>query len=626
MGLGKTLQSISLILTNPRPSPTSPEYAQRKLPEGLEKMTLVVAPLALIRQWEAELKDKVSSSRGMRVCVHHGAKRTKRYQDLRRYDVVITTYQVLVAEKRASASEDDGIQVGCFGLHWYRVILDEAHQIKNRNAQATQACYALRAQYRWCLTGTPMQNNLDELQSLIRFLRIQPYNNLAVWREMITNPLKNGRGGVAIKRLKVVLKAFMKRRTKDVLKRDGALGRAAGGKSAAAGSKDGGGAGGTGSKQPAFQITERRVEELAAEFSPAERQFYERLEQRTDQRLEQLQEGGGISYANALTLLLRLRQACNHPQLVAGKLGKDPDALAVDVDDGKGNRKAKSGGGSSQEVDDVADLFGGLSVDNRKCEVCLIDLSAESSSSGALRCASCESYIEDMRNTGKDRQKKKKKKEEASSGRAKKNRAIVLDSDDEDGGDHNSAGDEEKEEENGDEADDGGSDEADYETASQPDEEEDAGSLGALIASTKIKRLMKLLHAEADEHKFIVFSQFTSMLDLIEPFLHRDGLVFARYDGKMRNDQREASLNLLRKDDRTRILLCSLKCGSLGLNLTAASRVIIIEPFYNPVRDPTFFSLLPSTFSSRTPIPILWAYTSPTHPPISQHDFTKRRS
>ncbi len=72
------------------------------------------------------------------------------------------------------------------------------------------------------------------------------------------------------------------------------------------------------------------------------------------------------------------------------------------------------------------------------------------------------------------------------------------------------------------------------------------------------------------------------MLDLIEPFLERDNLVFTRYDGSMRNDHREASLERLRNDSDCRVLLCSLKCGSLGLNLTAASRVVILEPFWNP--------------------------------------------
>lgn len=103
------------------------------------------------------------------------------------------------------------------------------------------------------------------------------------------------------------------------------------------------------------------------------------------------------------------------------------------------------------------------------------------------------------------------------------------------------------------------------------------------VPSSKIRRLIKILDEESEKHKFIVFSEFTSMLDLIEPFLLQHGFRFTRYDGSMKNDDREASLSRLRNDPKTRILLCSLRCGSLGLNLTAASRVVIMEPFWNPV-------------------------------------------
>lgn len=162
MGLGKTIQSIALILTNPRPSSSSATSVtnKRALSSNVGKNTLVVAPLALIKQWEAEIKNRVLDSHKLHVCVHHGPQRTKRYEDLRKYDIVITTYQILVSEHGNSSEREDGPQAGCFGIHWYRVILDEAHTIKNRNAKATKACYALRSEYRWCLTGTPMQNVL----------------------------------------------------------------------------------------------------------------------------------------------------------------------------------------------------------------------------------------------------------------------------------------------------------------------------------------------------------------------------------------------------------------------------------------------------------------------------------
>lgn len=630
MGLGKTIQSIALILTNPLPSSsTSDIQIKRKIASSIDKGTLVVAPLALIRQWEAEINNRVAESHKLKVCVHHGPQRTKRFQDLRKYDVVITTYQILVSEHANSSITDDGLKVGCFGLHWYRVILDEAHTIKNRNAKATQACYALRAEYRWCLTGTPMQNNLDELQSLIKFLRIKPYNELPVWKDQITRPMNNGRGGVAIKRLQYFLRAFMKRRTKDVLRKEGAL-------------NPGGKASVEGGPKSAFKITERKLEKVVVDFEPAERGFYDRLEKRTDASLAQMMGGQKLNYASALTLLLRLRQACNHPELVGGSMAKDRDALTIGQAAGAQTpRKPKVVDG---EPDDLADLFGGLNVQTKRCDVCQIELSSKLASSGSIRCMECEADLIEQ----KKLKRQEKKHSNHTDGKGAKNkigkprariamiRHVVKDGDDEEGegewvvpedrrhvpnlgkaggsDDENAEGggewiasdDSDSENEasvqilgshkkkainldsSEEEAGSSGED-SQSEDESESDSSEDEAQLATLATSTKIQHLLKILHRESAENKFIVFSQFTSMLDLIEPFLERDGLVFTRYDGSMRNDHREASLERLRNEGTTRILLCSLKCGSLGLNLTAASRVIILEPFWNPVSS--FFSL-----------------------------------
>lgn len=689
MGLGKTLQSISLILSNKMPKPD--EKGWKKHFEHVKQATLVVAPLALIRQWEAEMKDKITKDHALKVCVHHGPQRTKDPKVLARYDVVVTTYQILVSEHGNSSPNADGLQAGCFGVHWYRIILDEAHSIKNRNAKATKAACSLRAEYRWCLTGTPMQNNLDELQSLVHFLRIQPYDDLAEWRLNIDGPMKNGKGHITIRRLHSLLRCFMKRRTKEILKEEGAL--VAGGKKALESAAAKAEKEGVELVVPksAFKITERNVVTVETEFSPAEREFYAMLEERADKSLEKMM-AGNVNYASALVLLLRLRQACNHPRLAETKIDKDKDALAADT--------AAQPKSADTDLDALADAFGGMGIKTKQCEMCLSDLSKGEISDGLLRCAACEEGLQKVNNQSPTQRKAKRKsrrvsvvKEEIKIERVEKrkprNRKIITDSDDEEaegswlvpedqrdslhlgkaggtddedadgGGDDVGSEDSDHSSEEGDDGSDldsfivndepadgkslrpppdadsdseadtflsvskihsqlqpvsevSGSERSDDDDASiseselmsESDSDDDNtfpdvtsskfkkhasnsrkknGNRNSVMVSAKIRELLSILRKEATEHKFIVFSQFTSMLDLIEPFLRsQPGLKAVRYDGKMPNDAREVALHSLRTDPHTRILLCSLKCGSLGLNLTAATRVVIVEPFWNP--------------------------------------------
>ncbi|KAL2866470.1 putative SNF2 family helicase/ATPase [Aspergillus lucknowensis] len=628
MGLGKTVQAIALMLTNQKPKDGSrrrpqlfkyeedsvesdEEKESRKLPSGLSKSTLVVAPLALIKQWESEISSKVEAPQKLKVLVYHGNARTKLTERLDNYDVVITTYGTLTSEHNGASKNDK--KAGVFSVYWYRIILDEAHTIKNRNAKATQAAYALDAEYRWCLSGTPMQNNLDELQSLIRFLRIKPYNDLAHWKDQITRPLANGRGGLAIERLQVVLKAFMKRRTKDVLKLNADLKPG----------QDGGD--GEQKKDPGFQITKREVIKVAVEFMPGERNFYQRLEQRTENSLEKMMGDSKMDYAGALVLLLRLRQSCNHPDLVKSDLAKDKDILLQN-----GNSNSQSSSTKQNDMDAVADLFGALSVLSKKCDICQMELSQVESAGGASRCNECEKDFNTPFGTKETTKKKKKmekenkdfvdltaspseKRLEGRMARYRRNRKAVMDSDDEEDEDGEwivpenqrtgmslgkAGGSDDEDAEGGGEW--IGSE--DSETDDEPESPRQRGSRrnqvdedseddiylnpgddeNHALPSTKIRHLMKILRREAPDFKFIVFSVFTSMLDKVEPFLKRAGIGYARYDGSMRNDLREASLDKLRNSQATRVLLCSLRAGALGLNLTAASRVVILEPFWNP--------------------------------------------
>lgn len=206
------------------------------------KTTLIIAPLAVVEQWQREANEKTGHK--LQVYVHHGPHRAKSADVLRRADVVITTYatasnehaQYLAdldedapslgskarpltldsdASSSASASSDSDTplprrtvrkprakvaRAPLFQVKWLRVVLgrsltdaDEAHNIKNYRAKSSQACYelSLNAASRWCLTGTPLQNNVLELFSLMHFLRAAPFDDLSHFREKIDDPLKS---------------------------------------------------------------------------------------------------------------------------------------------------------------------------------------------------------------------------------------------------------------------------------------------------------------------------------------------------------------------------------------------------------------------------------------------------
>jgi len=370
------------------------------------------------------------------------------------------------------------------------------------------------------------------------------------------------------------------------------------------------------------------VQTVVVEFDPEERHFYDRLAARTEKSLEDMMGGAKTDYIGALVLLLRLRQICNHPELIRGNLRKEKDSMAIAPRGTSGSqtpRKANSS--NAAELDDMADMFGALTVETKKCDICQNKLTTEDVSSGAIRCSACEGDLE-----GQSRRhhikKHSSKVMKASGPNLGARRGIhtrrIINSDDEEEGDWvvpksqqsardlgkaGGSDDEDaegggewlnrddsntednsvvkvkklsrrwKEADNADTSDSDDSDRAQDEDDSSEDNDVVLHHSKKMISSTKIRRLIKILDEESDDHKFIVFSEFTSMLDLIEPFLRKQGFRFVRYDGSMKNDDREASLNSLRNDPRTRILLCSLRCGSLGLNLTAASRVVILEPF-----------------------------------------------
>jgi SNF2 family DNA or RNA helicase len=180
-------------------------------------------------------------------------------------------------------------------LPWYFnnefKLKDEAHAIKDSNTVQAKAAFALSASIRWCLTGTPIQNKLDDLYSLIRFIGIEPFDVKATWSHHISKPIKfhNGDPSLGVSRLQTLMKSITLRRTKDQ-KIDG---------------------------KSILDIPPKFDNTVVLELDPAERSLYDKMHERAKKVLSGLQSSGTVmkNYVHVLEMILRLRQICAHPQL-----------------------------------------------------------------------------------------------------------------------------------------------------------------------------------------------------------------------------------------------------------------------------------------------------------------------
>jgi SNF2 family DNA or RNA helicase len=172
MGLGKTVQMISLIATHSAPN----NYLKVS---NTSKSTLVVVPYILLGTWESELKKWAPN---LSLYVHWGSERTKQKDSkrLKRNDVVLTTYDTLKIPGDTSLLKN---------TKWWRIILDEGHKIKNVETGLAKAVHSIEARNRWIMSGTPIQNNLRELYSLLKFLRVRPYGEMQGWYRLIEQPI-----------------------------------------------------------------------------------------------------------------------------------------------------------------------------------------------------------------------------------------------------------------------------------------------------------------------------------------------------------------------------------------------------------------------------------------------------
>uniref|UniRef100_A0AAY4C561 Transcription termination factor 2 n=1 Tax=Denticeps clupeoides TaxID=299321 RepID=A0AAY4C561_9TELE len=225
MGLGKTLNMIALILAQKK----NKDEKDTKLEGWISKDdmsmvqsqgTLVVCPASLVHHWKKEIERHVKDSH-LSVYLYHGPNRLRNARTLAEHDVVVTTYSLVSKEipvekedcerphqeEVVRLTKDTG---PLLRVAWSRVILDEAHNIKNPKVQTSVAVCKLRAAARWAVTGTPIQNNLLDMYSLIRFLRCSPFDEYKLWKAQVDNGSK--RGG---ERLNILTRTLLLRRTKD---------------------------------------------------------------------------------------------------------------------------------------------------------------------------------------------------------------------------------------------------------------------------------------------------------------------------------------------------------------------------------------------------------------------------
>ena len=109
---------------------------------------------------------------------------------------------------------------GLYSCHWHRICLDEAHFIKEKSTKVAKACHSLEGTFRWAITGTPVVNKLDDLYSLLRFLKVDPWESYSFWNAYVIEPFLKSAPS-ALKTVQTILEPLIIRRTKDMKDKDG---------------------------------------------------------------------------------------------------------------------------------------------------------------------------------------------------------------------------------------------------------------------------------------------------------------------------------------------------------------------------------------------------------------------
>lgn len=258
MGLGKTVQALAHILV---------EKEQGRLC----RPCLVVAPTSLMTNWRLEAQRFTPD---LTILVLHGATRQEHFKHLARYDIILTTYPLIVRDHAILAAQP-----------FYLLILDEAQTIKNSRSKAALLMNKLEAQHRICLTGTPLENHLGELWSLFHFLMPGFLGDHKQFTRFFRTPIEKQQDNERKQLLQERVAPFLLRRTK---------------------------------QKVAIDLPEKNEITCTIELEGPQRDLYESIRLALHESVQLAVEQKGIANSQLIILdaLLKLRQICCDPRLL----------------------------------------------------------------------------------------------------------------------------------------------------------------------------------------------------------------------------------------------------------------------------------------------------------------------
>ncbi|KAG8857347.1 hypothetical protein FRB96_005834 [Tulasnella sp. 330] len=563
MGLGKTLTMLCLILATMNDVPTQYSNATLIGQSALNRLVYhrqpltslgpwlpLVVPLSVLSNWTTQIDEHVAAGK-ITTHVYHGEGRTNvSATQLSMFDIVLTTYDVvsrdwgLTAGVGVGAAKKRKTDGGVMSVKWKRVILDEGHNVRNVKTRTAQAVCALEAERRWVVTGTPIINSPNDLGSLLKFLRIcTPLDQHDYFNRLLARPLTKG-DPYAAELLRALMSSVCLRRTKQMRDKNG---------------------------NPLVPLPPVEVTVVRVTLNDVERQLYDDIFAESQRRFEDYVQAGGARHpagaavpmaANVLSMLTRLRQLVLHPSLV-------PTNYLEEL------RHANLGGGGGGEHIPTHNLS--------PEELLALKQQLFKAVQDAEECSICFDVIARQRLCPMDR------RQITEADLIEPSPAPV--DNEEDGGD--------KENDNQD------------------------GTNFDMPSSSKIQHLVSLLRLIPSTEKSLVFSQFTSFLDLIAQQLEKEGIPYVRFDGSMPQKRRAEVIKRFSvpitastqggddddddwepavqtrskkgkgkgntRDNRGEgsggkqnpsVMLISLKAGALGLNLTVANRVFLMDPWW----------------------------------------------